>query len=130
MLEQNIFISSLVWEYRKSYCTASGVSVSEMLHFLHLSFSCDGQGTDRGAVLYRDSSCFSLFFLFFLFFFFFFFFLILQIFFLSLRAKKQTTKFTSAKILVPYFLGYKTDFFSFQNNPKDLDLSYKTDLDL
>ena len=31
---------------------------------------------------------------------------------------------------IPYFLGYKTDFFSFQNNPKDLDLSYKTDLDL
>ena len=31
---------------------------------------------------------------------------------------------------VPYFLGYKTDFFSFQNNPKDLDPSYKTDLDL
>ena len=31
---------------------------------------------------------------------------------------------------LPYFLGYKTDFFSFQNNPKDLDLSYKTDLDL
>ena len=32
--------------------------------------------------------------------------------------------------LIPYFLGYKTDFFSFQNNPKDLDPSYKTDLDL
>ena len=31
---------------------------------------------------------------------------------------------------IPYFLGYKTDFFSFQNNPKDLDPSYKTDLDL
>ena len=31
---------------------------------------------------------------------------------------------------VPYFLGYKTYFFSFQNNPKDLDPSYKTDLDL
>ena len=30
----------------------------------------------------------------------------------------------------PYFFGYKTDFFSFLNNPKDLDLSYKTDLDL
>ena len=33
-------------------------------------------------------------------------------------------------VKVPYFLGYKTDFFSFQNNPKDLDPSYKTDLDL
>ena len=32
--------------------------------------------------------------------------------------------------LIPYFLGYKTDFFSFQNNPKDLDPSYKMDLDL
>ena len=32
--------------------------------------------------------------------------------------------------LIPYFLGYKTGFFSFQNNPKDLDQSYKTDLDL
>ena len=31
---------------------------------------------------------------------------------------------------IPYFLGYKTDLFSFQNNPKDLDPSYKTDLDL
>ena len=31
---------------------------------------------------------------------------------------------------IPYFLGYKTDFFSFQNNSKDLDPSYKTDLDL
>ena len=30
---------------------------------------------------------------------------------------------------LPYFLGYKKDF-SFQNNPKDLDPSYKTDLDL
>ena len=33
-------------------------------------------------------------------------------------------------LYLPYFLGYKTDFFSFQNNPKDLDPSYKTDLDL
>ena len=31
---------------------------------------------------------------------------------------------------LPYFFGYKTEFFSFQNNPKDLDPSYKTDLDL
>ena len=34
------------------------------------------------------------------------------------------------KVSIPYFLGYMTDFFSFQNNPKDLDPSYKTDLDL
>ena len=31
---------------------------------------------------------------------------------------------------IPYFFGYKTDFFFLQNNPKDLDPSYKTDLDL
>ena len=31
---------------------------------------------------------------------------------------------------LPYFFGYKTEFFSFQNNSKDLDPSYKTDLDL
>ena len=29
---------------------------------------------------------------------------------------------------IPYFFGYKTELFSFQNNPKDLDPSYKTDL--
>ena len=28
------------------------------------------------------------------------------------------------------FFAYKTVFFSFQNNPKNLDPSYKTDLDL
>ena len=33
-------------------------------------------------------------------------------------------------VYIPYFLGYKMDFFSFQNNPKDLDPSYKMDLDL
>ena len=27
-----------------------------------------------------------------------------------------------------YFYGYKSDIFSFQNNPKNQDLSYKTDL--
>ena len=31
---------------------------------------------------------------------------------------------------VPYFFGYKTGFYSFLNSPKNLDLSYKTDLDL
>ena len=34
------------------------------------------------------------------------------------------------KQLLPYFLGYKMEFFSFQNNPKDLDPSCKMDLDL
>ena len=31
---------------------------------------------------------------------------------------------------IPYFFGYKMEFFSFQNNPKDLDPSCKMDLDL
>ena len=30
---------------------------------------------------------------------------------------------------IQYFLGYKSEF-SFQNNPKNLDQSYKMDLDL
>ena len=33
-------------------------------------------------------------------------------------------------IYLRYFFGYKTEFFSFQNNPKDLDPSCKMDLDL
>ena len=33
--------------------------------------------------------------------------------------------------VIPYFFGYKTELFSFLNNPKDLDPSYKKmDLDL
>ena len=31
---------------------------------------------------------------------------------------------------ISYFFAYKTVFFSFQNNPKNLDPSFKTDLDL
>ena len=31
---------------------------------------------------------------------------------------------------LPYFFDYKMGVFSFQNNPKDLDPSCKTDLDL
>ena len=31
---------------------------------------------------------------------------------------------------LPYFFGYKVGFFSFKNNPKNLDPSYKIDLDL
>ena len=30
---------------------------------------------------------------------------------------------------VPYFFGYKKEFYFFQNNPKNLDPSYKMDLD-
>ena len=45
--------------------------------------------------------------------------------------KTRLTIKTAIEILsLPYFLGYKTDFFSFQNNPKDLDPSYKMNLDL
>ena len=36
----------------------------------------------------------------------------------------------SIYLRVPYFFGYKTGFFSFQNNPKVLDPSCKTDLEL
>ena len=31
---------------------------------------------------------------------------------------------------IPYFFSYKMEFFSFQNNLKNLDPSFKTDLDL
>ena len=31
---------------------------------------------------------------------------------------------------IPYFFGYKSEIFSFQNNPKNLDPSYQMDLDL
>ena len=31
---------------------------------------------------------------------------------------------------IPYFFDYKTVLFSFQINPKNLDLPYKMDLDL
>ena len=32
--------------------------------------------------------------------------------------------------MVPYFFGYKTEFFFFQNTPTNLDPSYKTVLNL
>ena len=38
----------------------------------------------------------------------------------------SSEEFFCMKIL-PYFFGYKTEFFSFQNNPKDLELSCKMD---
>ena len=40
------------------------------------------------------------------------------------------TIFFSYSYSIPYFFGYKTECFSFQNNLKDLDPSCKTDLDL
>ena len=50
-------------------------------------------------------------------------------------AKFRENLFRSNEIIfkfffVPYFFGYKTVFFSFQNNPKVLDPSFKTDLEL
>ena len=48
----------------------------------------------------------------------------------SIKIDKNENSRVDSFEMVPYFLGYKTDFFSFQNNPKDLDPSYKTDLDL
>ena len=32
--------------------------------------------------------------------------------------------------MLPYFFGCKIEFYFFQNNPKNLDPSYKTGLDL
>ena len=45
---------------------------------------------------------------------------------MSLVAMADTLDYTE----LPYFFGYKTGFFSFQNNPKVLDPSCKTDLEL
>ena len=42
---------------------------------------------------------------------------------------KERINFLIGIDYIPYFFGYKT-VFSFQNNPKDLDLSCKMDLDL
>ena len=33
------------------------------------------------------------------------------------------------RLQIPYFFGYKSEIFPLKKNPKDLDLSYKTDLD-
>ena len=33
-------------------------------------------------------------------------------------------------LIIPYFFDYKTESLSFLNNPKNLDPSYKMDLDL
>ena len=46
----------------------------------------------------------------------------------SFALLKLLTFFFSENI--PYFFGYKAEIFSFQNNPKDLDPSWKMDLDL
>ena len=54
----------------------------------------------------------------------------LQLVFGILKSISLDTLFSGFSSL-PYFFGYKTEFFFFfQNNPKDLDPSCKTDLDL
>ena len=35
----------------------------------------------------------------------------------------------SSACYIPYYFAYKTEFFPFQNDPKNLDPSYKMDLD-
>ena len=40
------------------------------------------------------------------------------------------SKDEAMSVKLPYFFGYKTELFFFQNNFKDLDPSYKMDLDL
>ena len=42
----------------------------------------------------------------------------------------ETLSASGEAFLYFFFYYYKTKLFSFQNNPKNLDLSYKTDLDL
>ena len=48
----------------------------------------------------------------------------------KVRVAAFRKNFIIAVVTLPYFFGYKTEFFSFQNNPKDLDPSCKMDLDL
>ena len=45
-------------------------------------------------------------------------------------ARLMTIKYTMRSLHILYFFDYKTEFFSFQNNPKYLDPSCKMDLDL
>ena len=47
---------------------------------------------------------------------------------LKLTLSKNCRAGTSGSL--PYFFGYKTECFPFQNDPKHLDPSYKTDLDI
>ena len=49
---------------------------------------------------------------------------------LSLPRKSVARLTDCPDMTLPYFFGYKTEFFSFQNNPKDLDPACKMDLDL
>ena len=50
-----------------------------------------------------------------------------QILSLSYNRRNMIKRLT---VVLSYFFCYKTEFLSFQNNPKNLDPSYKMDLDL
>ena len=47
----------------------------------------------------------------------------------GVRAGSQSSR-KEEVLRIPYFSPYKTEFFPVQNNPKNLDPSCKTDLDL
>ena len=49
---------------------------------------------------------------------------------LSTPEEKKEDNHVYVQSKLPYFFGYKTELFFFQNNLKDLDPSCKTDLDL
>ena len=51
---------------------------------------------------------------------------------LKVLEAKHVFPFLFVKKYILYFFGYKTEFYSFLNSPKylDLDSSYKMDLDL
>ena len=44
--------------------------------------------------------------------------------------KNQDKEIINNNRKLPYFFGYKMEFFPSKNNPKDLDPSYKMGLDL
>ena len=55
--------------------------------------------------------------------------------YLSSTASRKSESFPVKKMAkqyggAPYFFGYKMECFSFQNIPKNLDPSYKMDLDI
>ena len=46
-----------------------------------------------------------------------------------MKGHSKVLFFVEFEQTLPYFFGYKTEFFSFQNDPKNLDPSSKMDLD-
>ena len=45
-------------------------------------------------------------------------------------ANMKMAELLPVRLTVPYFFDYRRGNFPFQNNPKDIDRSYKMDLDL